>query len=99
MSSKSITSESPEILTGNLDKISLPNLLISLQNSKKTGALDLKSKYELTIFFDQGFPYFAAGGSGETLLGKILLNKNKITKYQYDKAAEEIEKDKSKRLY
>ena len=98
MSSKSISSESPEILTGNLDKISLPNLLILFQNSKKTGALDLNSKYELTIFYDKGFPYFAAGGSGETLLGKILLNKNKITKYQYDKAAEEIEKDKNKRI-
>lgn len=98
MSSKSTTSESAEYLTGSLDKVSLPNLLISLQNSKKTGSLEIDSKYELTIFCDQGFPYFAAGASGETLLGKILLNKNKITKYQYDKAAEEIKKNKDKRI-
>ena len=98
MSSERITSENPDILTGSLDKTSLPNLLISLQNSKKTGNLDITSKYELTVFFDQGYPYFAAGGSGETLLGKILLNRNKITKYQYDKAAEEIKKNKDKRI-
>ncbi|MGI9534135.1 MAG: DnaJ domain-containing protein [Thermodesulfobacteriota bacterium] len=99
MSRESITSENPEIISGTLDRISLPNLLISLQKSKKTGSMDIiSSKYELTIYFDEGYPYFAAGGSGETLLGKILLNKNKITKYQYDKAAEEIKKNKNMRI-
>ncbi|MGI9553986.1 MAG: DnaJ domain-containing protein [Thermodesulfobacteriota bacterium] len=99
MSKQSKTSEIPEIISGSLDKISLPNLLISLEKSKKTGSVDIKtSKYELTIYIDDGSPYFSAGGSGETLLGKILLNKNKITKYQYDKAAEEIKKNKDKRI-
>ena len=98
MSNKINTPEITEIVSGNLNKVSLPKLLISLGNSKKTGTLDINSKYELSIFVDKGYPYFAAGGSGETLLGKILLNRNKITKYQYDKAAEEIKKNKDRRI-
>jgi len=84
--------------SGQLNKTSIPTLLVQLQNNKQTGNLDINSKFELTIFTDNGNPYFAAGGSGETLLGKILLTKNKITKYQYDRAVEEIKKDKDKRI-
>ena len=79
--------------SGQLNKTSIPYLLVYLQNNAQTGALDIVSKYDITIFLDSGIPYFAAGASSETLLGKILLNKNKITKYQYDRAVEEIKKD------
>ena len=91
----------PEInnsFSGQLSKTSVPYLLVYLQNNVQTGFLDISSKYEITIFTDRGIPYFAAGASSETLLGKILLNKNKITKYQYDRAVEEIKKDKDKRI-
>jgi curved DNA-binding protein CbpA len=93
-----LESQNNNSFSGQLNKTSLPYLLVYLQNNKQTGTLDIKSKYELTIFTDTGSPYFAAGGSSETLLGKILLNKNKITKYQYDRAVEEIKKDKDKRI-
>ena len=91
----------PEInnsFSGQLSKTSVPYLLVYLRNNEQTGFLDISSKYEITIFTDRGIPYFAAGASSETLLGKILLNKNKITKYQYDRAVEEIKKDKDKRI-
>jgi len=93
-----LESQNNNSFSGQLNKTSIPYLLVYLQNNKQTGTLDIKSKYELTIFTDTGSPYFAAGGSSETLLGKILLNKNKITKYQYDRAVEEIKKDKDKRI-
>lgn len=98
MNRANLESENNNSFSGSLNKTSLPYLLVYLQNNAQTGFLDINSKYELTIFTDNGIPYFAAGGSGETLLGKILLNKNKITKYQYDRAVEEIKKDKDKRI-
>ncbi len=98
MNRANLESQNNNSFSGQLDKTSLPYLLVYLQNSRQTGTLDINSKYEISIFTDQGNPYFAAGGSGETLLGKILLNKNKITKYQYDRAVEEIKKDKDKRI-
>ncbi len=98
MNRANLESQNNNSFSGQLNKTSIPYLLVHLQNSRQTGVLDINSKYELSIFTDQGNPYFAAGGSGETLLGKILLNKNKITKYQYDRAVEEIKKDKDKRI-
>ena len=91
-------SQNNNSFSGQLNKSSIPYLLVYLQNNRLTGTLDINSKYEISIFTDQGNPYFAAGGSGETLLGKILLNKNKITKYQYDRAVEEIKNYKDKRI-
>ncbi len=91
-------SQNNNSFSGQLNKSSIPYLLVYLQNNRLTGTLDINSKYEISIFTDQGNPYFAAGGSGETLLGKILLNKNKITKYQYDRAVEEIKNDKDNRI-
>ena len=98
MNRANLESENNNSFSGHLTKTSVPYLLVYLQNSEQTGFLDLSSKYEITIFTDRGIPYFAAGASSETLLGKILLNKNKITKYQYDRAVEEIKKDKDKRI-
>ena len=91
-------SQNNNSFSGQLNKSSIPYLLVYLHNNRLTGTLDINSKYEISIFTDQGNPYFAAGGSGETLLGKILLNKNKITKYQYDRAVEEIKNDKDNRI-
>ncbi len=91
-------SQNNNSFSGQLNKSSIPYLLVYLHNDRLTGTLDINSKYEISIFTDQGNPYFAAGGSGETLLGKILLNKNKITKYQYDRAVEEIKNDKDNRI-
>ena len=93
-----LDSEDNNSVSGQLNKYSIPNLLVYLQNKGQTGTLDIISKFETTIFIDQGSPYFAAGSSAETLLGKILLNKNKITKYQYDRAVEEINKNKETRI-
>ena len=93
-----MSTKNSDKLNGNLNTLALPVILVSLQNQKATGSLDINSKFEISIYFDQGYPYFAAGGSGETLLGKILLNRSKITKYQYDKAGEEIKKDNTKRI-
>jgi len=93
-----LESQNKNSFSGQLNKSSIPYLLVYLQNNRLTGTLDINSKYEISIFTDQGNPYFAAGGSGETLLGKILLNKNKITKYQYDRAVEEIKNYKDKRI-
>jgi len=93
-----LESQNNNSFSGQLNKSSIPYLLVYLQNNRLTGTLDINSKYEISIFTDQGNPYFAAGGSGETLLGKILLNKNKITKYQYDRAVEEIKNDKDNRI-
>lgn len=98
MNRANLESQNNNSFSGQLNKTSIPYLLVYLQNNRQTGTLDINSKYEISIFTDQGNPYFAAGGSGETLLGKILLNKNKITKYQYDRAVEEIKKDKDKRI-
>jgi len=93
-----LESQNKNSFSGQLNKSSIPYLLVYLQNNRLTGTLDINSKYKISIFTDQGNPYFAAGGSGETLLGKILLNKNKITKYQYDRAVEEIKNYKDKRI-
>lgn len=91
-------SQNNNSFSGQLNKSSIPYLLVYLQNNRLTGTLDINSKYGISIFTDQGNPYFAAGGSDETLLGKILLNKNKITKYQYDRAVEEIKNDEDNRI-
>lgn len=98
MNRANLESQNNNSFSGQLNKTSIPYLLVQLQNSRLTGVLDINSKYDISIFIDQGNPYFAAGGSSETLLGKILLNRNKITKYQYDRAVEEIKKDKDKRI-
>ncbi len=98
MNRANLESQNNNTVSGQLNKTSIPYLLVYLQNNGQTGTLDINSKYDITIFTDNGVPYFAAGASGETLLGKILLNKNKITKYQYDRAVEEIKKDKDKRI-
>jgi len=93
-----LESQNNNSFSGQLNKSSIPYLLVYLQNNRLTGTLDINSKYGISIFTDQGNPYFATGGSGETLLGKILLNKNKITKYQYDRAVEEIKNDEDNRI-
>ena len=77
MNKGNLESQDNNSVSGQLNKYSIPNLLVYLQNKGQTGTLDIISKFETSIFIDQGCPYFAAGGSAETLLGKILLNKNK----------------------
>ena len=98
MNKGNLESQDNNSVSGQLNKYSIPNLLVYLQNKGQTGTLDIISKFETSIFIDQGCPYFAAGGSAETLLGKILLNKNKITKYQYDRAVEEMKNDRDTRI-
>ena len=98
MYKENLESQDNNSVSGQLNKYTIPNLLVYLQNKGQTGTLDIISKFDLSIFIDQGSPYYAAGGSAETLLGKILLNKNKITKYQFDRAIEEMKNDKDTRI-
>lgn len=75
---------------GQIDSVFLPELVINIFNQQISGILELNSGSELKIYFDKGIPFFAEGGEEETLLARILLDHNKITKDQYDKIIQEI---------
>ena len=86
------------VVSGSLDSTTVPHLIVLLGKGKKTGKLKVSSFHELSIYFDQGVPFYAAGGGEDTKIGKILLNRGKITEYQFNKVIEEIKNDPNKRI-
>lgn len=71
---------------GSLRSTFYPCLLIDIYSKKRTGILSITSSANLHIYFVNGSPIFAEGGDIETAIGRILLDREKITRENYEKA-------------
>ena len=91
---KNLISESSD--EGDLESNSYFKILLDISKKKKTGILNIDSRNKLTIYFLNGSPVFAEGGDLETAIGKILINHNKISESDLEKAKEIAELNKQR---
>lgn len=82
--------------TGELKDKSYPSILLSFQNQKKTGVLNIDSKLKLRIYLQEGFPVFVEGGNNSTLLGNIILAEGAIEKKDLEAALNDVARTKKK---
>jgi curved DNA-binding protein CbpA len=76
-------------LNGSFRDYQLSDILIGLQRTLKTGILDVrKGLIDKKVYIKNGNIIFASSNQDEDRLGDILLQYRKISKEQYDKAAE-----------
>lgn len=75
-------------LTGNLQTVSLSDLLQLITTSAKTGMLSIcRSEQKREIYFRKGAVIFASSsGSEEQLLGNLVLSRKKISKADLERA-------------
>ena len=75
----------------------MPRLLVHFYLENLTGILRLKSdSYEVTIYFVNGYPVFASSNNVEMTLGRILLDQNKISEKNYQKAIKKLSAAKAR---
>lgn len=85
------------------ERLSFPELLISLRDQSVTGRVILQAEGVLThVYVLNGSPVFAEHGTLGKSLGRLLLDEGKLSEEQYGQAirrmAEEVRQDQQKRL-
>lgn len=80
-------------IKGSCQEFRLPDILIGLQRSMKTGVLKITSGAKVTkIFINNGDMVFAQSNSEDDRFGEVLLKEGKITLEQYFEASEILQK-------
>jgi curved DNA-binding protein CbpA len=78
-----------EPFKGRLSRYPLSDILVSLHRTRKTGVLQVRhGTVDKKVFIRQGDIIFAASNYDKDRLGDVLLKNRKISKKQYDRAAE-----------
>ncbi len=81
---------------GDLKEISYPKLLLNLYRDKRSGVLIVNSRVKLKVYLAEGIPIFAEGGEFETALGKMILDSEKISKADHERAVDIAVKKKQR---
>ena len=80
-------------LKDSLKDYRLPDLLIGIQRSKKTGVLEIKSDSILKrVYIKNGEIIFSASNQEAERLGEVLIEEGKINQEQYDHSVELLKK-------
>jgi len=76
---------------GRLESMPLPEILLFLAMSRKTGLLIFRRPRETKkVYFEKGEIVFAASSRPEERLGDLLMEQGKVTREQYRKSARKI---------
>jgi curved DNA-binding protein CbpA len=80
-------------IKGSCQEFRLPDILIGLQRSMKTGVLKITSGTRITkIFIDKGDMIFAHSSREDDRFGEVLLKEGRITLEQYFEASDVLKK-------
>lgn len=80
-------------LNGNIKDAGIPKIFVSLNRSRKTGTLTVKTpSFTKKIYLHKGDAVFASSTDEDDRLGETLIKMGKITLEQYDRSAELLKK-------
>ena len=82
------------LLHGSLEDFDLPNVLLGLQRSAKTGVMFIKSgNIQKSVYFKSGDLIFASSSLVEDRLGDMLMREGVITLDQYNESSEVMKRE------
>src|SRR5437667_8639731 len=83
--------EESQLLSGQLDKVHFPDLLLEVSRQKRSGILHISHKnIQKDIYFQDGQIVFAKSNDQDERLGELLLRRGKITYRQLEDSASKL---------